>query len=51
MDSAKIKATMEHTSNLAGKINVNGVPTLIIGGKVVQTLDEDEIQAAIDTAK
>ena len=51
MNSEKVKTTMEHTNNLAGKINVNGVPTLIIAGKVVQTLSEDEIQAAIDTAK
>ncbi len=51
MNSSKISKTMADTSSLAGRINVNGVPTLIIEGKLVQTLDESEIQNAIDAAK
>lgn len=51
MNSAKIEKIMKDTSDLAGKIQVNGVPALVINGKMVQTLDENVIQSEIDAAK
>ena len=42
---------MNDMSDLAGKINVTGVPTLVLNGKVVQTLDEAVIQSEIDAAR
>lgn len=51
MNSAKIEKIMKDTSELAGKIQVNGVPALVINGKMVQTLDENVIQSEIDAAK
>ena len=42
---------MKDTSDLASRIQVNGVPALIINGKMVQTLDENVIQSEIDAAK
>lgn len=51
MNSAKIEKIMKDTSELAGKIQVNGVPALVINGKMVQTLDENVIQNEIDAAK
>lgn len=51
MNSDKIAQILRETSELAGKIQVNGVPALIINGKLVQTLDEAVIQSEIDAAK
>lgn len=51
MNSEKVEKMMRDNSELAGKIQVNGVPALVIDGKMVQTLDENVIQAAIDEAK
>lgn len=51
MNSAKIEAQLKATNELAGKIQVNGVPTLILNGKLLQTLDESVIQSAIDANK
>lgn len=51
MNSAKIDQIMKDTSELAAKIQVNGVPALVINGKMVQTLDEGVIQSEIDAAK
>jgi len=51
MDSDLVKNTLNETSELAGKIQVNGVPTLVLNGKIVQTLDEAVIQSEIDAAK
>ena len=51
MNSDKIAQIMKDTSELAGKVQVNGVPALVINGKLVQTLDESVIQAEIDAAK
>ena len=38
-------------SALANKIQVSGVPTLVLNGKIVQTLDESVIQDEIDAAR
>lgn len=51
MNSSKVQNIMKDTSELAGKIQVNGVPALVINGKMVQTLDEGVIQSEIDAAK
>lgn len=51
MNSEKVAQIMKQNSDLAAKIQVNGVPALVINGKLVQTLDENVIQAEIDAAK
>ncbi len=51
MNSAKVEKIMQDNVNLARKIQVAGVPALIINGKMVQTLDEAVIQSEIDAAK
>ncbi len=51
MNSDKVAQILRDTAELAGKIQVNGVPALVINGKLVQTLDEAVIQAEIDAAK
>lgn len=51
MNSAKVDQIMKDTAELAAKIQVNGVPALVINGKMLQTLDEAVIQSAIDAAK
>lgn len=51
MNSDKVAQIMKDNSELAGKIQVNGVPALVINGKLVQTLDEAVIQSEIDAAK
>ena len=51
MKSQKVQDTMRSVSELAGKIQVSGVPTLVLNNKVLQTLDAATIQKAIDEAK
>lgn len=51
MNSAKIEKALNDMSDLAGKIQVNGVPTLVLNGKIVQTLDESVIQSEIDAVR
>lgn len=51
MNSAKVEKIMQDNVELARKIQVGGVPALIINGKMVQTLDEAVIQSEIDAAK
>lgn len=51
MESEKVSKVMDEISNLAAKIQVNGVPTLILNGKIIQTLDEGVLQDAINQAK
>lgn len=51
MNSEKISNMLDKTSELAQKLQINGVPTLIINGQIVQTLDEKVIQDQIDQAK
>ena len=48
MNSAKINNIMASFSELAGKIQVNGVPTMILNGKLLKTIDENEIQRRIN---
>ncbi len=51
MKSEKIQKTLNAVSDLAGKIQVGGVPTLVFNNKILQTLDASVIQEAIDAAK
>ncbi len=51
MKSEKVQKTLSAVSELAGKIQVTGVPTLVLNNKILQTLDAKVIQDAIDAAK
>ena len=51
MKSEKVQKTLNSVSELAGKIQVTGVPTLVLNNKILQTLDAKVIQEAIDAAK
>lgn len=51
MNSAKVQETLNAASELAGKIQVSGVPTLVFNNKILQTLDPVVIQEAIDAAR
>ena len=51
INSEKVKSAMNGFNELAGKINVNGVPSLILNGKLLQTIDENEIQRKINEVK
>ena len=51
MNSAKVQETLNAASELAGKIQVSGVPTLVFNNKILQTLDPAVIQEAIDAAR
>ena len=51
MESAEVAAALQGNSELAQKLQINGVPTLILNGKMLQTIDEAVIQEAIDAAK
>ena len=42
---------MAANDNLAGNIQVGGVPTLILNGELLQTIDGDTIQSRIDELK
>ena len=49
--SDKVKQTVEAVAQLGNKVQVRGVPTLVLNGKKLNTIDLDGIQAAIDAAK
>ncbi len=51
MKSAKVQKTLNDASDLAGAIQVNGVPTMVLGSSLLQTIDESAIQAAVDAAR
>ncbi|MBR4106812.1 MAG: DsbA family protein [Alphaproteobacteria bacterium] len=51
MNSQKVEKTLSDTADLAAKISVTGVPTMIFNNKILQTLDASVIQEAIDAAK
>ena len=51
MNSEKVNKALQDIADLASKIQVNGVPTLVVNGKVVQTLDEAVIQREIEAAR
>ena len=51
MNSAKVLKTIQDTADLANAIDIRGVPTMILDGQILQTLDEAEIQRRIDAMK
>lgn len=51
MNLPKVEKTLGEAADLAGRINVTGVPTLVFNNKILQTLDASVIQEAIDAAK
>ncbi|MFI3241634.1 MAG: DsbA family protein [Alphaproteobacteria bacterium] len=51
MNSETIAAQLAKTNETAGKIQIRGVPTLILNGKMIQGIDAETIQKAIDEAK
>lgn len=50
-NSEKVRAIVKETAELASKIEIGGVPTMILNGKMLQTLDESVIQERIDALK
>lgn len=48
MNSQAVNDELSAVSELANKIQINGVPALVINGKMVQTLDGSVIQEAIN---
>ncbi len=48
MNSQEVSDELAAVSELANKIQINGVPALVINGKMVQTLDGGVIQDAIN---
>ena len=51
MNSEKVQDTLKETNQLAGELQINGVPTLILNGQIIQALDEEILQNAIDAIK
>lgn len=51
INSETVKKGMEANRDVANKIQVSGVPTMILDGKMLQTIDENVIQEAINQAK
>ena len=51
MNSDKVNGTLSSINDLAGKIQVHGVPALFLNGKQLQTIDASEIQSQIDSVK
>ncbi|MFV0626712.1 MAG: DsbA family protein [Alphaproteobacteria bacterium] len=51
MDSEKTSQALNGISQLASKIQIGGVPTMVLDGGILQTFSADEIQSAINAAK
>lgn len=49
--SEKVSNTIEEVSDLANKLQVRGVPSLVLNGTQIQVIDEAGIQAEIDRLK
>lgn len=51
MNSEAVAAILRDNAELAGKIQVNGVPALVLNGEMLQTIDGRVVQERIDTLK
>ena len=51
VESAEVNSNLDEIFSLSQKIQVNGVPTVIVNGKHIQTMRAEDLQAAIDAAK
>ncbi|HCU58422.1 MAG TPA: hypothetical protein DIC64_00380 [Alphaproteobacteria bacterium] len=49
--SEKVQNTIKEVSDLANKLQIRGVPTLVLNGTQIQVVDEAGIQAEIDRLK
>jgi protein-disulfide isomerase len=48
LNSQAVSDELAAVSELANKIQINGVPALVVNGKMVQTLDGSVIQDALN---
>ncbi len=51
VNSEKTLKVIENAANLANKTGVRGVPSLVLNGKKINTIEAEGIQAAIDVLK
>ena len=51
MEGKDVEAALRRTNELARQANINGVPFLILNGKISHVIDKDGLQAAIDAEK
>ncbi len=51
MESDEVAKALSDISSLSQKVQIRGVPTLIMNGEALQAIDADAIQSAIDNAK
>ncbi len=51
MNADKVNNALRATSELAQKLQINAVPTMIINGQIVQTLSESVIQEQVEQAR
>ena len=51
VDSQEIHDTVRENNELAGKIQIQGVPTIVLNGEMIQTIDESVLQEAINALK
>jgi predicted DsbA family dithiol-disulfide isomerase len=49
--SEKVLKTIQDVASLAEKVQIRGVPALILNGRQLQTIEAEGIQAEIDSAK
>ncbi len=51
VNSEEVKKTIQDVAALAQKLQIHGVPSLVLNGQALQTVDPKGIQAAIDALK
>lgn len=51
VNSQKVKDTVQAVANLGNKVQIHGVPTLLLNGQPLNTVDTDGIQAEINKLK
>lgn len=51
IESDSVKTSINNISDLANKLQVHGVPFLVLNGKPLQAFDAESIQSAIDRVK
>lgn len=51
VNSQKVKETIQAVANLGNKVQIHGVPTLLLNGQPLNTVDTDGIQAEINKLK
>lgn len=51
VNSKEVKDTIQNVAALAQRVQIHGVPSLVLNGQPLQTIDPEGIQAAIDALK